>query len=79
MKLTTLAALFALILLLTYKPKTSNYSLTPDLGTGCCNSVDYRANNNGQCSSGYYQGLQFGDTDYGCTVKNPTTCNGVII
>jgi len=45
----------------------------------CCNSTDYRAENNVQCRAAYYQGLQFGDPDYGCPTKQPSTCQGAII
>ena len=59
---------------------------TPTTGTtedeensACCNSTDYRAENNVQCRAAYYQGLQFGDPDYGCPTKQPSTCQGAII
>ena len=89
MKFSSIALLVGVLFILTYNPKTGSLdrylstpapSQEPQAPSGtCCNSTDYRAENNKQCRSAYYQGLQFGDPDYGCPVKDPQTCLGAII
>jgi hypothetical protein len=83
-----------IIFVLTYNPQTGTleqYFVGSSSGgppapvvpmgadASCCNSEDYRAENYVQCRANYYQGLQFGNPDYGCPIRQPSTCNGAII
>ncbi len=72
----TLLMLLAVLFVLTYDPRSRTLE---NVIEPCCNNNEYRANNMTQCESGYYQGVQFGNTDYGCPTKSPKEHMGAII
>ena len=72
-----IAALVVFLFVLTYNPKpvkSENYK-----SSECCNNTTYRALDPTQCENTYYQGLQFGDPNYGCPAREPKECMGAII
>ena len=80
--------LICVLFVMTYNPKTGNleqYILNPQpprqdaQQKPCCSDTDYRADHPVQCRAAYYQGLQFGDPNYGCPVRDPAVCKGAII
>jgi hypothetical protein len=86
-KCLSLLIVIIVIFVLTYNPKTGNleqYILNPksppqEPQKPCCSDTDYRADHPVQCRASYYQGLQFGDPNYGCPVREPAVCQGAII
>ena len=74
---------------LTYDPKSktlqsfispyANKNKRENYTEPCCDNVKYMANNIWQCRPGHFQGIQFGDLNYGCPPKNPKTWLGAII
>jgi hypothetical protein len=45
----------------------------------CCERNNYMANNQTQCESVHYQGVQFGNENYGCPTRHPRHAMGAII
>jgi hypothetical protein len=87
-----LIVIMSFIFIITYDPKSKNLeNLIPkkesmeadeaaiDQKKPCCSVTKYRAENPYQCEPGYYQGLQFADTDYGCPVVSPVVYEGAIM
>ena len=72
----------AVLFVLTYDPKSrtlenvieSNADSKP-----CCERNNYMANNQTQCESVHYQGVQFGNENYGCPTRHPRQAMGAII
>ena len=60
-------------------PKKESMEAEADQGKTCCSVTKYRADNPYQCEPGYYQGLQFADTDYGCPQVRPVVYEGAIM
>lgn len=75
-KLLQLLALVAFVFVLTYDPKSRKLERIIE---GCCNNTEHRARNPNQCESSYYQGVQFGETNYGCPPKHPPTHLGALV
>ena len=46
---------------------------------GCCNDVNYMADNKKQCDNAHFQGVTFANEDYGCPVKTPDVNMGAVI
>ena len=72
--------LAAFIFCLTYSPKHNPsvaYAKAPT--APCCSDEKHMAANPVQCQSGHYAGIQFGNTDYGCTKRHPQVHGGAII
>ena len=72
----SILVLIAVLFVLTYDPRSRTLEKVIE---PCCNNNEYRANNMNQCESGYYQGVQFGDTNYGCPPKTPKEYMGAVI
>tara|TARA_R110000803_G_scaffold91942_9_gene159461 strand:- start:3611 stop:3865 length:255 start_codon:yes stop_codon:yes gene_type:complete len=81
----TLMVIMVVIFVLTYDPKSrtlenviegseSNANDKP-----CCERNNYMANNQTQCESVHYQGVQFGNENYGCPTRHPRQAMGAII
>jgi hypothetical protein len=75
-KLFQLIALLAFVFVLTYDPKSRKLEKVID---DCCGNADYMARNPQQCENSHYQGVQFGETDYGCPPKFPPTHLGALV
>lgn len=81
-----LIVIVCFLFVLTYDPKsgnlekyTSSFRRKENYEEPCCNKVEYMADNFRQCGPKHFQGVQFGDTDYGCPRKVPVTELGAIL
>ena len=75
-KLIQLITLMAFIFVLTYDPKSRKLE---NVIEGCCSNTEHRARNPAQCEASYYQGVQFGDPNYGCPPTHPPTHLGALV
>jgi len=75
-----ITALLVLLFVITYNPsQPATETYKKSTSGGCCANTIYRARDPTQCENAYYQGLQFGYTDYGCPPRVPKVCMGAII
>ena len=82
----TLLVILAVLFVLTYDPNSrtlenvieSSSDRTAD-SKPCCEINNYMANNQTQCESVHYQGVQFGNEKYGCPSRHPRKAMGAII
>jgi len=74
MNIVYIAALLAIVFVLSYKPK-ENFTKNPQ----CCNNTPYMAQNATQCENAHFQGVQFGNQQYGCPARHPQANLGAII
>ena len=72
-------AILVLLFVLTYNPAPVKSETYQKSVRGCCSNNEYRARDPTQCEHAYYQGLQFGNPDYGCPSKVPKVSMGAII
>jgi len=75
-KVIQLIALLAFVFVLTYDPKSRKLESVIE---GCCNSPGHMARNPEQCEPAHYQGVQFGNPNYGCPPKYPPTHLGALV
>ena len=73
-----LLVILAILFCLTYDPKSRTLERFIEGPSSCCSRTDYRAQNPDQCQPPYYQGVQFGNPDYGCPAKMPRSTMGVL-
>ena len=72
-------ALLVLLFVITYNPAPVKSETYQKPAVGCCSNDVYRAREPTQCENAYYQGLQFGNPNYGCPPRVPKVCMGAII
>ena len=80
----TLLVILAVLFVLTYDPKSRTLENMIEGGPEsqskpCCENTGYMANNQTQCESVHYQGIQFGNENYGCPTRHPQQAMGAII
>ena len=84
----TLLVILAVLFVLTYDPKSrtlenmiegSDSKANSVDSKPCCERTNYMANNHTQCESVHYQGVQFGNENYGCPTRHPSQAMGAII
>jgi hypothetical protein len=78
----TALVILAILFVLTYDPKSrtlENVIESPSQKKECCNDTVYMANNSTQCENVHYQGVQFGNEQYGCPTRRPGQSMGAII
>ena len=82
----TLLVIMAVLFVLTYDPKSRTLENVIEGSTSngdnskpCCERNNYMANNQTQCESVHYQGVQFGNEKYGCPTRHPRQAMGAII
>ncbi len=73
----------AVLFVLTYDPKSRTLENVIEGSESnakpCCERNNYMANNQTQCESVHYQGVQFGNENYGCPTRHPRQAMGAII
>lgn len=78
----TFLVIIAVVFVLTYDPKSRTLESVIE---GSANGIDSKpccerlANNQTQCESVHYQGVQFGNENYGCPSRHPRQAMGAII
>ncbi len=70
--------LAAFIFCLTYSPKPAA-GQQAGAKEACCSDPAYMGGNPVQCRNAHYQGVQFGNPDYGCPKRSPQAYQGAII
>ena len=82
MKFHYILAILALLFVISYDPKSGTLErfMNPaKKAAGCCNDVNYMADNKKQCDNAHFQGVTFANEDYGCPVKTPDVNMGAVI
>ena len=72
----TFLVIMAVVFVLTYDPKSRTLESVIEGSEPCCERL---ANNQTQCESVHYQGVQFGNENYGCPSRHPRQAMGAII
>jgi hypothetical protein len=80
----TALVILAILFVLTYDPRSRVLENVLEGPVGvdskpCCEKNDYMANHQTQCESVHYQGVQFGNEQYGCPSRHPRQTMGAII
>tara|TARA_R110001606_G_scaffold388455_1_gene553786 strand:+ start:621 stop:878 length:258 start_codon:yes stop_codon:yes gene_type:complete len=80
----TALVILAILFVLTYDPKSRVLENVLGGPSGvdsksCCEKNDYMANHQTQCENVHYQGVQFGNEQYGCPTRHPHQSMGAII
>jgi hypothetical protein len=82
MKFHYILAILALLFVISYDPKSGTIEkfMNPTKrGPGCCDDVNYMADNKTQCENAHFNGVTFADSNYGCPAKTPTVNMGAVI